>query len=133
MDIDIIIYSGKENVISICRVLAELGFIPRLPVDPEDLADPETLKDWIENRNMKAFSFYQKSEVGKVIDIVLVHPLDFEISEKRKVDFDFWGVKIPVLSIDDLIIMKEVSGRPKDISDAEMLKEARKVSEDSIE
>jgi len=39
------------------------------------MADGGRLKEWTEERNMKAFSFYNKEENYKVIDIVLVHPL----------------------------------------------------------
>jgi len=128
-DIDIVIAMSKENVLKITSLLKELGYVPRLPVNPEDLANPDKVKDWIENKNLKAFSFYHKKDNYKVIDIVLVHPLDFEKSfinrtVKRAKDIDIY-----LASIDDVIKMKEFSGRTQDLSDIEMLKKVRKYLE----
>ena len=128
-DIDIIISTDRDNVLKINRTLRDLGYVPRLPVDPDDMADEKTLKDWVENRNMKAFSFYHKKENRKVVDIVLGHPFDFtkafQRSSIKKVD----DIEIYVASIDDMISMKKLSNRPKDLSDIEMLKEALKIME----
>lgn len=128
-DIDIIISTDKENILRLNAVLKKLGYTPSLPVNPDNLADEQILGDWIENKNMKAFSFYHTKENNKVIDIVISHPLDFseafQKSTKRKVD----DIEITIVSIDDLISMKEFSGRPKDISDAEMLMEAKRIME----
>ena len=128
-DIDIVIAMDRENVLKITSLLKELGYVPRLPVNPEDLANPDKVKDWIENKNLKAFSFYHKKDNYKVIDIVLVHPLDFEKSfinrtVKRAKDIDIY-----LASIDDVIKMKEFSGRTQDLSDIEMLKKVRKYLE----
>jgi len=128
-DIDIVIAMSKENVLKITSLLKELGYVPRLPVNPEDLANPDKVKDWIENKNLKAFSFYHKKDNYKVIDIVLVHPLDFEKSfinrtVKRAKDIDIY-----LASIDDVIKMKEFSGRTQDLSDIEMLNKVRKYLE----
>ena len=129
-DIDIVIAMDRENVLKITSLLKELGYVPRLPVSPDDLANPDKVKDWIENKNLKAFSFYHKNENYKVIDIVLVHPLDFEKSfinrtVKRAKDIDIY-----LASIDDVVKMKEFSGRPQDLSDIEMLNKVRKYLEE---
>ena len=129
-DIDIVIAMSKENVLKITSLLKELGYVPRLPVNPEDLANPDKVKDWIENKNLKAFSFYHKKDNYKVIDIVLVHPLDFEKSfinrtVKRAKDIDIY-----LASIDDVVKMKECSGRSQDLSDIEMLNKVRKYLEE---
>ena len=128
-DIDIVIAMSKENVLKITSLLKELGYVPRLPVNPEDLANPDKVKDWIENKNLKAFSFYHKKDNYKVIDIVLVHPLDFEKSfinrtVKRAKDIDIY-----LASIDDVVKMKEFSGRSQNLSDIEMLNKVRKYLE----
>jgi len=129
-DIDIIIAINRENILKITSLLKNLEYIPRLPVNPEDLADPDKVKDWIENKNLKAFSFYHKKDTYKVVDIVLVHPLDFEKAFENKTVKKVEETKIYLVSIEDLIIMKEFSGRPQDFSDIEMLKKARKFLEE---
>ena len=129
-DIDIVIAMSKENVLKITSLLKELGYVPRLPVNPEDLANPDKVKDWIENKNLKAFSFYHKNENYKVIDIVLVHPLNFEKSFKNRTVKRAKDIDIYLASIDDVVKMKEFSGRSQDLSDIEMLNKVRKYLEE---
>lgn len=128
-DIDIIIATDKDNILKINKILKELNYVPRLPVNPDDMADKERLKEWTEERNMKAFSFYNKKESYKVIDIVLVHPLDFETSYKNKKVKEAEGVEIFIASIQDIITMKEASGRGQDLSDIAMLKKVKQFME----
>lgn len=126
-DIDIIIAIEKENILALCDCLTNLGYAPRLPENPMNMADPEILKNWIEKRNLKAFSFFNKQDEFKVIDIVLVHPLNFEAAYQRKNIIKIQNIEIPLLAIDDLIEMKKFSGRPRDLSDIEMLVEAQSI------
>ncbi|HHT9146071.1 MAG TPA: DUF6036 family nucleotidyltransferase [Candidatus Wunengus sp. YC61] len=129
-DIDIVIAMDRENVLKITSLLKELGYVPRLPVSPDDLANPDKVKDWIENKNLKAFSFYHKNENYKVVDIVLVHPLDFEKSFKNRTVKRAKDIDIYLASIDDVVKMKEFSGRSQDLSDIEMLNKVRKYLEE---
>ena len=129
-DIDIVIAMDRENVLKITSLLKELGYVPRLPVSPDDLANPDKVKDWIENKNLKAFSFYHKNENYKVIDIVLVHPLNFEKSFKNRTVKRAKDIDIYLASIDDVVKMKECSGRSQDLSDIEMLNKVRKYLEE---
>ncbi len=125
-DIDIVIAMDKENVLKLTSLLKESGYVPRLPVNPDHLANPDKVKDWIETKNLKAFSFYHKKDNYKVIDIVLVHPLDFEMSFKNRTVKKAKDIDIYLASIDDVIKMKEYSGRAQDLSDIEMMNKARK-------
>jgi hypothetical protein len=126
-DIDIIIATDKDNIYKINRILKELNYVPRLPVNPDDMADKEKLREWIDERNLKAFSFWNKKEAYKVIDIVLVHPLNFEISFKNKVVKAAEGVKIFLAPVEDIIKMKKASGRDQDLSDIEMLRKVKRL------
>ena len=128
-DIDIIVSTDRENILKIITLLKNQGYVPRLPVNPEDLAESDKVKDWVENRNLKAFSFYNKKDNYKVVDILLVHPLDFEESFKNRTVKRVKDIEIYLASIDDIIKTKEFSGRAQDISDIEMLKKARKYLE----
>ncbi len=128
-DIDIVIAMNKENILKLTSLLIESGYVPRLHVSPDDLANPDKVKNWIENKNLKAFSFYHKKDNYKVIDIVLVHPLDFEMSFKNKTVKKAKDIDIYLASIDDIIKMKDSSGRAQDLSDIEMLNKIRKYLE----
>ena len=125
-DIDVIISTDRDNVEKLCVMLARLGYKPRLPVDPVEMSDPETRRDWIEKRNLKAFSFYHEKISYKVFDIVLDQPIRFEDAFKRRKTVQVSDITVNVMHIDDLITMKKGSGRPRDLSDVEMLEEAKK-------
>jgi hypothetical protein len=128
-DIDIIIALSKENILKMNHVLNKLGYVPRQPVDPDNLADEKTRKEWIEEKNLKAFSFYHKDKNYRVIDIVLVSPISFTHAEKNKIILAADNISIPVIGIDDLISMKKSSGRKQDISDIKLLKTLKKINE----
>ena len=122
-DIDIIIAFDRENIFKLNGVFRDLGYVPRLPgVDPEELADPVVRKDWIVDRNLKAFSFYHKKDAYKAVDIILVHPLDFAKAFQNKTIKKAQGIAINLVSMDDLIKMKSFSGRQQDLSDIALLK-----------
>jgi len=126
-DIDIIISLEKENISKTISLFKDLGYLPKLPVNPEELLDCKKVEDWIKNRNLIAFSFYHHSEIYKEVDIVLVHPLDFEKSFENKTINKFMEIAIYIAPIDDIIKMKETSGRAQDVSDANMLKKVKQI------
>lgn len=128
-DLDIIISTDRNNVLKLNNTLMNLGYVPRLPVNPDDMADEKILNDWVENHNMKAFSFYHRKENLKVIDIVIEHPLNFNKAFQNRIIKKVDDVEINVASVDDMISMKKATNRPKDISDMELLKEAKKIME----
>lgn len=131
-DIDLIISTQKPNIVKIISVLKNLGYLPRLPVDPKDLTDPDKVKDWIENKNIKAFSFYHRKDNYKVVDLLLDHPLQFEDSFKNKTIKQVKQIDIYLASISDLIKTKKVSGRMQDTSDIKMLKKVGKLLRERV-
>jgi hypothetical protein len=129
-DIDLIISMDRDNVLRLVAMLKGLGYRPRLPVAPESLADPVQVRDWIDHRNMKAFSFIHGESAYKVLDVVLVHPLDFEKAFQRRTVKAVQGVDVNLASIDDLIEAKKFSGRPQDLSDIVLLHKAKRYQEE---
>lgn len=124
-DIDIIIAMDEINIHRTIAVLEKLGYCPRLPVKSSELADNLKREKWVSEKNLKAFTFYHPHDHFKVIDILLVHPLDFEESYKSREEKQVKNFVINLVSIDDLIVMKEYSGRSQDLSDIEMLKKLK--------
>lgn len=126
-DLDIIILMHPENVGKTVGALKQLGFVPTLPVLPEDLGRPEIVKDWTENRNLIAFNFHHHEQAYKSVDIVLVHPLDFEIAYLNRIRRQVKEIEISLASVEDIIKMKEKSGRKQDLSDIQMLKRVQEL------
>jgi hypothetical protein len=130
-DIDLIISLERNNVADFCSLMKELDYAPRLPVDPAGMADDKILSTWINEKNMKAFSFYNLKKNYKTIDIVLNSGIMFEDAFNRKKITKMKDFEIFFTDIDDLIEMKKFAGRSKDIADAEMLGIVKKITGNS--
>jgi len=121
-DIELIIALESTNITRLVSKMTGWGYRPRIPVDPRELADKDKRSDWIVNKNMKAFTFYSESEAIAEIDLLIDSPISYEELKGRAVVFDLEGVRVPVVSVLDLIEMKMIAGRQQDLSDAEHLK-----------
>ena len=131
-DLDLILATDAGNIMRFSDLLKTLGYIPRLPVDPKNLANEEAVKDWVLKKNMKAFSFYHERENRKVIDIVLAHPLNFSEAFERKTVLMIGNAELYLASLEDLILMKQDTGRQKDASDVEMLSTVKRIREEGF-
>jgi hypothetical protein len=130
-DIDIITKMNDKNLFKLMKVLKDLGFIPKQPVNPMDFAVKKIRDEWIHKKNMKAFNFYSYESGFKEVDIVIDHPIDFDLAYERRNNMEMGNIFLPVISIDDLITMKINSSRDKDLLDIkelEILQEAKKKS-----
>lgn len=121
-DIDIMILLHRDNIKKVVAKLTEWGFRPRVPVEPMDLADDIKRNSLIKEKGMKAMNFYHPESPIAEIDIVIDSPIPYEVLKTRSVIFELYGEKIPVISIHDLIKIKENSEREQDLTDAKYLK-----------
>jgi hypothetical protein len=117
VDVDIVLRLSRRDFVAAEKILVGLGMSPRLPVDAGQVFDFR--EDYIRNRNLIAWSFYNPSNAAEIVDVVITHDLG-----KMKVDRIAVGNDvIPVVSRADLIAMKRKSGRPQDLVDVEALEE----------
>jgi predicted nucleotidyltransferase len=121
-DIDFMILLEDGNIRKLVRKLGKWGYRPRVPVNPEDLADGKNREGWIRDKNMKAFSFYNDTQPISEIDILIDSPSPYKEMRDRAILFKVGDVEVPVVSIPDLIVLKAGSGRKQDISDVEHLR-----------
>ncbi len=124
-DIDIIISMAESNIEKLINLLKRLDYLPHLPINPRDLMNPTHVDEWINTRNLKALSFNHKIDQYKGIDIVLIHPLDFDEAYQNKTIKSVKNIKIYLVSLDNLIKMKTVSGRNQDQSDVHLIKKLK--------
>ena len=124
-DLDILVEMSNSNLAKIVMILKRQGYRVRQPVDPMGIADKHTREDWIENKNMKAFNFYQ-DEQYKEVDIIIESPVSYTHARKQAKFIRMEGLVVPVISIDHLIKMKKKAGRDVDQLDIKKLKELKK-------
>jgi hypothetical protein len=111
LDVDIWVMPSPENAEAVLRALARFG-APVHDLTSQDLQVDGTV--------------FQIGVAPRRIDIMTAASgLQFEDAFSRSVLVDIEGIPIHVTSIDDLIRNKRVTGRTKDLADAEALENLR--------
>ncbi|NQT07350.1 MAG: hypothetical protein HQ575_07415 [Candidatus Omnitrophica bacterium] len=121
-DLDILVEMSDENLRKIVTILKGQGYRVKQPVDPMEIANSDTRRDWIEDKNMKAFNFYKKDDL-KEVDIIIESPVTFKEAEGTRILVKTGDLKLPVISISNLIKMKQGTGRGVDMLDIKQLRE----------
>ncbi|MFC1615805.1 nucleotidyl transferase AbiEii/AbiGii toxin family protein [Patescibacteria group bacterium] len=124
-DLDILLLLEEKNLKKMGKVMENLGYSERLPVSILDLSDKKMVKNWLKEKNMRAFSFMPPKDNPLQIDIITEESLKFENIFDRKITKKISGVSIPVVSIEDLIKMKKKAKRSQDLIDLEALIELK--------
>ena len=76
---------------------------------------------------MIVFSFFERKPPFKLIDMFVNEPIKFEEIYKRKIKVKIGDIKVPVISIDHLIRLKEQAGRDRDKNDIIQLVELKRL------
>ena len=130
MDVDLILAMDDANLDAFLGCARMLGLKPQAPVPIEALKDPAERQQWIDRRNLIAFALSAPGPAGTTVDILLRHTLDMgkamAAASTREVD----GVPVHVCAIEDMIRLKEGTGRKQDAADIEHLRRIRGMSRD---
>ncbi len=121
-DLDLYVDLTPENVRRAVAALERLGFRPRVPVPGTWLADPEKRAEWIREKGLTEFFFWSESIPGLAVDLFVQEPMDLEPAYERALRVELDSTWTMVVGIEDLIRMKERTGRPLDLADAEALR-----------
>lgn len=127
-DMDILVEMSDNNLKKIITILKNSGYKVKQPVDPMGMADKKTREDWIHNKHLKAFNFYKEKEL-KEVDIIIESPVSFEDAKNSALRIKIGDITLPVISIDNLIKMKKVTGRSIDRFDIAELRKIKKLRE----
>ncbi|MCP4914995.1 MAG: hypothetical protein GY909_17895 [Oligoflexia bacterium] len=115
VDIDLVIKFTLSNLKKIERLLNEMGMISKLPIDAVSVF--KFRDEYIKNRNLMAWNFYNKDDPTDQVDILITH----DVSDFKSEKFRVGDLEIKVISKSDLIKMKKESGREKDLLDIKEL------------
>ena len=83
----------------------------RLPLTADDIFDFR--KEYIENRNLIAWNFYNPNDLSEQVDIVIT----YDLKGKRTKRIQLRNGTVQILDLKELIKMKRKSARPQDIED----------------
>lgn len=117
MDVDFVISLKQADFELAERTLLGVGLQSRLPVRAQDII--KMRKEYIENRNLIAWSFVDYKNPSRQVDILITK----DIADIESVKISVGGRKIVVASLEALLQMKAESGRPQDLVDIQNIKE----------
>lgn len=115
IDIDLVIHWSLKNLKKTELVLKELGLVSQHPINAESVF--RFRDEYIQNRHMIAWNFYDPSNPANQIDIII----NYDLSNNSVKTFHTPSGAVRVLSLDYLIKMKKASGRPQDLADVKAL------------
>lgn len=123
LDVDVITELSSEGFQRIHSALNSIGLVSRLPITPHELW--QNFEVYRKERNLIAWSFYHPEYPIKVVDVILSKDVRsvqvLEIIKSSKIASRRVCENIKVISVDDLIAMKQASGRRQDLEDVKAL------------
>jgi hypothetical protein len=128
-DLDLAISLDRSNLSAFLDIMKKMGMVPRVPVDPQDLLNPEVLETWKSGKGMKVFTFTKPNHPGDDIDIFVEDIIPFDELYKDAMEFIIGSVPVKVVSIPHLKRMKQIAGRPQDLADLDSLAELERIDE----
>jgi hypothetical protein len=120
MDIDLVIALDEANVDAFIGCARQLELKPQAPVPLESLRVAELRRSWIEDKHLIAFAL-SGSPGTPTVDVLLKHSLDFQQALTRALVQEVEGVPIRIASLDDMVALKQNTGRRQDEDDIEHL------------
>ncbi len=117
LDVDLILRFSEKQFVAAEQALQSIGLKPRLPVTAADVF--RFREEYIKNRNLHAWSFVNPDRPSEIVDVILTENLADVKVRRMKVR----GQAVRVVSVVDLIRMKEASARPQDLEDAKALRD----------
>lgn len=124
-DVDVLMALDAENLKRLSHLMEREGYTQRLPIDVRMLSDRKKVQEWIIDKGMTAYTFIHRTFPQLSLDILAGDSLQFDDFDHRKKTLDLNGLSIPVISIDDLIGMKQKANRQKDLEDIAVLLELK--------
>lgn len=116
MDVDLVISLTEKDFELAEKTLLKIGLQSRLPIRAQDII--KMRKEYIENRNLVAWSFVDFKNPTRQVDILITE----DLKDLETVKISVSGRKINVATLEELLRMKTISGRPQDLIDIENIK-----------
>ena len=122
MDVDIVLALDPANLKAFLGMAEALKLKPVAPLNIEGLVDPVQRQKWLKEKNMLVLALRPPDIKGPTVDVLIDPPLDIEAALTRALRREVNEVNISLISIEDLIRLKEQTGRAQDQSDIEHLR-----------
>lgn len=125
-DIDLLVDLTAENIEKFDTVMKSLNYQPVLPIKIQSVVDENDRKEMIKSKNLIAFSFFNPANNIMNVDVLIDTPFQFNELWKNKVTRKAGETELYLVSVNDLIKMKEYANRVQDKQDIIFLKKFTK-------
>jgi hypothetical protein len=119
MDLDLVVDVQDDNLVLLWDTLMGLGFSPQQPIPRASAVSAETLLKVAGEKGMRAFSWSHETQPFLVVDLLVGPP--FQWNEDLLERVGIFGVEVLVLRKEELIRLKRLAGRDKDLADVREL------------
>ena len=116
-DVDLIVDLTPVEARKAIDALVRIGLRPRAPVDATLFADPAARATWLRDKNLRVFSLWDPMQPMREVDLFVESPIEFSELWARSEVIDIGETHVRVASIDDLVALKRLAGRPQDLLD----------------
>jgi hypothetical protein len=120
-DLDLVLKLDQSNLEKAVAALDTLGFRPRAPVPLWQFADAATRESWIRDKGLTVFSLWSPTRPGFELDLFVREPFDFASVYENAARVRLESCVVTVISVKDLITLKQSVGRPRDLEDVAAL------------
>ena len=118
IDVDVALRWTRQTVVDAEAALRGMGLESRIPVTAGDVFDlRDYAREYARERHLIAWNFLDPEAPMAEVDIVI----NYDLAGKNVADIRLSSGLVRVLSRGDLIEMKQRSGRPQDLADADAL------------
>ena len=125
MDVDLAVLMQSGNLGAFLTVMQQLGLKPRVPIPPDSLMQPETIRMLVEEKHALVFTFLDPDRPVRQVDLFLRPDLSYEslLPDVEWVELD--KVRVRVVSKRRLLAIKLGIQPPrlKDAMDIEFLRQ----------
>lgn len=118
-DVDLVVNLDETNLQRLEAAFHGMHLQSRLPISASDVFHFRT--EYISKRNLIAWSFANAANPSQLVDVIITE----DLRTLKTTSVVVLGTRIPILSIESLIAMKQKSGRPQDIEDIRALERLR--------
>ena len=130
-DADLVVQLSPGNIHRAFAGLAEMGYLPLVPVTAEDFGDVSKRERWKQEKGMFVLQFYSDLHPQMRVDVFIEEPFDFDAEYASAYQAEVApGLPVRILRLESLIRMKEVAGRGKDLEDVRYLRWSEEMRRD---
>jgi hypothetical protein len=119
MDLDLVVDVRDDNLLILWDTLSRLGFMTQQPISPQDAVSATALLRLAREKGMQALSWVHVTHPFVIVDLLVGEPFRWSEDVVRRISV--FGVETRVLSREELIRLKKIAGRPKDLIDVQEL------------